>query len=397
LCRAIGEGRQAHAREQKLQLQLGQALIADQGYAAPATMHAWDRALELAEKIGDVSSQLPALWGQYAGFHIAGTGSPELAQRFAALAEMQPESGPRLVGYRMLSLERFFEGRFREALALTEKALESYDPAIHRDLFRRFGHDPRTAAANYKAWTLWHLGFPNQAASTIEANLCWVRELNHTNTMGIALCYGATLVNIWLRRPDQVERAAHEALRLADEMSMAQWRAWSLIHLGWTLSQQDAAAGLEKMEAGLREARQISVGRLEPLHLGLLADAYSRAGRHGEAEARIAKAFEVLANSQHISFAAELHRMRGVIALRATGPAGGEAETDFRQAMEIAAQQEALSPQLRAARDLARLLADAGERQQAADLLAPIYDAMTEGFDTPDLIEARTLLNELWG
>ncbi|MEZ5832584.1 MAG: adenylate/guanylate cyclase domain-containing protein [Dongiaceae bacterium] len=397
LCSAIGEARERHAREQKLQLQLGQALIADQGYAFPETLRAFDRALELAQEIGDVSSQLPALWGQWAAFHIVGTGSPELAQRFAALAEMQPESGPRLVGYRMLALERLSEGRLREALVLIEKALESYDPAVHRDLLHRFGHDPRTAAANYKSWILWHMGFPDQAASTMEANLRWARDLNHANTMGIALCYGVTLVNIWLRRPDQVERAAREALRLADEMSMAQWRAWSLIHLGWAMSQQDAASGLEEMEAGLREARQISVGRLEPLHLGLLADAYSRAGRHGEAEARIAKALEVLANSQHITFAAELHRMKGVIALRATGLSGGEAGTDFRQAMEIAAQQQALSPKLRAARDLARLLGDTGERQQAADLLTPIYDAMTEGFDTPDLIEARTLLDELRG
>lgn len=397
LCNAIGDARQGHAREQKLQLQLGQARIADQGYAAPATMRAFDRALELAEKIGDVSSQLPALWGQYAAFHIMGTGSPELARRFAALTETQPESGPRLVGYRMLALERFLEGRFREALVYIERALEGYDPAVHRDLLHRFGHDPRTAAANYKAWTLWHLGFPDQAASTMEANLHWARELNHVNTMGIALCYGATLVNIWLRRPDQVERAAREALRLADEMSMAQWHAWGLIHLGWTLSQRDATSGLEEIEAGLREARQISVGRLEPFHLGILADAYSRAGRHGDAEARIARAFEAMANSQHLALAAELHRMRGVIVLRAAGPQGGGAETDFRQAMEIAGEQEALSLQLRAARDLARLLADAGERRQAADLLAPIYGAMTEGFDTPDLVEARALLDELRG
>jgi predicted ATPase len=351
--------------------------------------------LELAEKIGDVSLQLPALWGQYAAFHVIGTGSAELAQRFATLAEMQPESGPRLVGYRMLALERFFDGRFKEAHLLTEKALESYDPALHRDLLHRFGQDARIGAANYSAWTLWHLGFPDRAASVIEANMRWVRELNHANTTGLALCYGATLVNIWLRRPEQVERAAREALRLADEMSMALWHAWARVHLGWALSQQDPTAGLEDIEAGLREARQIRARRLEPLHLGILADAYSRAGRHGDAEALIAKAFEALADGRHFAFAAELHRMRGVIALRAAASAGDEAEADFRRAMEIARQQEALSPQLRAARDLARLLAEEGERRQAADLLAPLYSAFTEGFDTSDLKEARTLLDEL--
>jgi class 3 adenylate cyclase/predicted ATPase len=401
LCQAIEDEQQTYAREQELQVQLGQALIADHGYAAPKTIRAFERALTLAERLGDVSLQLPPLWGQWAGYHIVGGADTvgadpaDLAQRFAVLAEMQPESGPRLVGWRMLALERFFEGRFKEALMLTGRALDNYDPAVHHDLFRRFGQDPRTVAANYKACTLWHLGFPDQAASTIEANLHWARGLNHANTMGIALCYGATLVNIWLRRPEQVESIAREALRLADEISMALWHAWGLIHLGWALNQQDAATGLEEIEAGLREAHQIRAGRLEPLHLGMLADAYSRAGRHGDAQARIDKAFEALSRGRHVAFAAELHRIRGVIALRAAVSAGHEAEVDFRRAMEIARSQEALSLQLRAGRDLARLLANAGERQQAADLLMPIYGAMTEGFDTADFKEAKALVGEL--
>jgi predicted ATPase len=70
-------------------------------------------------------------------------------------------------------------------------------------------------------------------------------------------------------------------------------------------------------------------------------------------------------------------------------------EADLRRALEIARQQEALSLQLRAARDLATLWAERGERQRAEDLLAPTYGAFTEGFDTLDLVEARTLLDEL--
>src|SRR5262249_25341842 len=142
LCQAIEDEQQRYAREQELQVQLGQALIADQGYAAPTTLRAFERALTLAEALGDVSLQLPPLWGQWAGYHIVGaahTAGPDpsdLAERFAALAEMQPESGPRLVGLRMLALERFFEGRFKEALILTERALDNYDPTVHRDLFR---------------------------------------------------------------------------------------------------------------------------------------------------------------------------------------------------------------------------------------------------------------------
>ena len=112
LCRVLGEDLRGKTREQNLRLQLGQALIANQGYQATATLQAFERAMALAEEIGDVSLQLPAMFGQWAGRHIAATGSAELARRFAALAETQPESGPRLVGLRMLALESFFESRF---------------------------------------------------------------------------------------------------------------------------------------------------------------------------------------------------------------------------------------------------------------------------------------------
>jgi len=275
------------------------------------------------------------------------------------------------------------------------QAYDGYDPMKHRDLALQFGHDPRAASANYQAWNLWHLGFPDQAVRKIEENLSWTREVNHANTTGLVLCYGVNLSNIWLRRPDLVEGTAREALRLAEDNSLALWHAWAQIHLGWTLSKQGTAPGLDEIEAGLREAQHLGAGRLVPFHLSLAADAYACAGRHDEARTSIGKAFAALAHGRDAAFAAELHRMRATLLLRADGRAHEAAERDLRQALEIAAQQEALSLQLRAARDLARVLADRGERQQACDALAPIYSAFTEGFDTADLKEAKALLDEL--
>ena len=395
LCRALGEGVQWKRREQSLHLQLGQALIANQSYSAPATLRAFERALVLADELGNVSLQLPAVFGQWAGHYIASTGSAKLAERYAVLAETQPEIGPRLVGLRMLGLECFHAGRFKESLALVRKALDSYDPVAHRDLAGRFGHDPRTAAANYLVWNLWHLGFPDEAARTIEDNLQWTRQVNHANTTGIALCFGVAIPHIWLRRPDRVESAAREGLRLAEGVSLALWHAWAQVHLGWALSQQGTAPGVEEIEAGLREARQVGAGRFEPFHLSLAADAYARAGRHYEAQTCVAQAFAALAHGRDLAFAAELHRMRAGLFLRVGPGAYDTAQADFRRALEIATQQEAPMLQLRAARDLARLLAECGGRRQAADLLAPFYGGFTEGFETADLKEAKTLLDEL--
>jgi predicted ATPase len=168
----------------------------------------------------------------------------------------------------------------------------------------------------------------------------------------------------------------------------------SIIHLGWALSQGDAAHGLEEIEAGLGEAHQIGAGRYEPFHLGIAADAYARAGRQDEARSSITKAFAGLALGNHAAFAADLYRTRATLLLR-IGRDECAAAADLRYALEVARQQQSPSLQLRAARDLARLLADQGERHQAADLLASVYGVFTEGFETPDLKEAKALLDEL--
>lgn len=394
LCRTMsGDGRWLR-REQSLHLKLGQALIASQGYQAEATLRAFEHALELADGMADVSSQLPALFGLWAGHHIAGTGSSDLAHRYATLAETQPETGPRLVGLRMLGLERFYEGRYAESLALTERALATYDPVAHRDLAHRFGHDPRAATANYKAWNLWHLGFPDQAAATIDENFRWMRQVDHANTTGLVLCFG-TMTNIWLRQPARVERAAREALRLAEDMTLPLWHAWGSIHLGWALSQQGAGLGLDEIEAGLREAEAIGAGRFEPFHLGLAAEAYARAGRRDEACESMARAFAALARGHHHAFAADLYRARGALRLCAASNPVAAAEADLRRALEIARDQRSPSLQLRAATSLARLWAERGDHGRADHLLAPIYGWFSEGFGTPDLGDAAALLAEL--
>jgi len=395
ICRLLGEDNQWKRREQNLQLQLGQALIANHGYTASATLQAFEYAMALADRIGDPILQLPALFGLWVGSYVSGKSSGLLVERFAILSETQQESGPRLVGTRMRALELYHQGRFKESLELVRIALEAYDPLIHRDLRLTYAHDPRVAAASIAAWNLWHLGLPDQAAQTAEESLRWARQVDHANTTGYALCYGVAVVNIWLRRQSHVEDAAIEALRLAEDLSLPIWHAWGRIQLGWALSQKEATRGLEEIEAGLSEARQLGFGRNAPLNLSFAAEAYSRVGRTDEARESITQAFIALENGQDQALAAELHRVRAMLTLHADASDSAAAEADLRCALEIARSQESLSLQLRAARDLTRLLAGRGERRQAADLLAPIYGGFTEGFSMTDLKEAKALLDEL--
>ena len=373
---------------------LGQALIASRGYQAEETLQLFREAADLAVKVGDLSEQLPATFGLWAGHHIAGTGSGDLGRQFAMLAQSQPDLGPQIVGLRVLGLELFYEGRFREALSPTQESLDRYEPQRHRDLAHRFGHDPRAASANYKAWILWHMGHLEEAARTIDENLTWTREIGHANTTGLVLCMG-TMTNIWLRRPLQVEAAAREAIKLAEQMGLALWHAWGQVHLGWALSYAEAARGIDAMAAGLDEARRIGAGRYEPFHLSLLAEAYARVGRHVEARERMVRAFEGLAMGHHAAFAADLYRIRASVSRSAGQDGSTGAMEDLRVALDIAARQQAPALALRAARDLARLLAEQGQGQEAVQLLAPAYAAFQGGPDMADVGEAKTLLDAL--
>lgn len=395
LCRQMPEDRVWLRRECQLQIRLGQALLENLGYQAPPTMAAFERARSLSEEIAEPSLLVPAMYGLWANRYILGMPAPDLAAQFAELTAAGEDSGSRCVALRALALERFHEGRYRPSMQLVEESLSIYDPIAHRNLGTRYGHDPRTGAMNYKAWNLWFLGFPDQARATAEESLGWAREIGHLNTIGIALCLGVALTSIWSRDIARLEACSTESLRLAKDKSLELWKAYGRIHFGWALSERGHPEALAEIEAGLDEARRIKAGRFEALHLGLAADAHSRAGEHGAAEAMIAAALAAQAKSQDMPFLPDLYRLKAAITLRTSASAVEVAEADLSQALSTARSQESPPLELRAARDLARLWGETGERQRARDLLAPVYRSFTEGFAHPDLLEAKLLLDEL--
>jgi tetratricopeptide (TPR) repeat protein len=391
----LGAAEQWRRREQSLQLQLGQALIAKHGYSAPATLKAFERALDLADEIKDVSLQLPALYGKWASLYIAGLQFGNLAPRFVEYAKLQPDTGPVLVGLRMLGLECFHKGHYRQSLELVRRSLAMHDPVKHRGLAQRFGHDPRGAATSYEIWNLWYLGFPVQAARMIEDNMAWTREINHANTTGIVLCYGVCLPHIWMRRYEMVEAAARETIAHAENFSLSLWQAWGNIYLGWALFKQGKAPGINEIQAGLKGASDVGAGRLAPLHLGMAAEAFANAGLYDKALEASETAVAALARGRDMALAVDAHRTKALIKLASDRQNRHEAEHDLRGALDIATNQQSLMLQLRAACDLAQLWVANGERQKAADLLAPLYASFTEGFESADLIDAKALLDQI--
>jgi predicted ATPase len=195
-------------------------------------------------------------------------------------------------------------------------------------------------------------------------------------------------------------RAAQEhaeaAISLTTEQGFPSWMAWGALLRGWALAQQgQAQVGLEQMTQGLMTYRATGTELVRPYFLALLAEAY---GTRGEPEAGLAVLTEALTLVETTGerwYEAELYRLRGELLLQQHADNHLEVEACFQHALDIARNQRAKSFELRAATSLARLWHQQGKRQEAHDLLAPVYSWFTEGFDTLDLKDAKGLLDAL--
>jgi predicted ATPase len=191
-----------------------------------------------------------------------------------------------------------------------------------------------------------------------------------------------------------VQRLAAEAIAVAEEQGYAMVVACGHIMHGAAIAATgDPDAGISELREGIRTYRETGARFQGTYHLALLADALGTRGHFEEGHASLDQAFAFLEETGERLCEPKLHRLRGkLLMLERSDDA---AEASLQKALDVARQQNARWPELRASRDLARLWAERGERKQALDLLAPVYDWFTEGFDTPDLVEAKALLDKL--
>jgi predicted ATPase len=187
-----------------------------------------------------------------------------------------------------------------------------------------------------------------------------------------------------------------ELVALADERGAPYWKAFGTAVRGWLFAEtgkaSDAVAAITSAITSLRSTGAILY---EPRHLWYLAMAYAELGQPDDARRCIDDAIDKVERSKEKWCEAEVHRVAGEIALKAPQRDAAKAEKHFERALAVARAQQAKSWELRAAMSLARLWRDQGKRDEARDLLAPVYGWFTEGFDTLDLKEAKALLEEL--
>jgi class 3 adenylate cyclase/predicted ATPase len=390
--------------EIKFQVALITPLMHVKGYAAEQTKAAAERArqlIEQAEALGEPPEDPLLLFSVLFGFWVAsyvafnGEVMCGLAAQFLALAEKQRTTVPLMVGNRLMGTSLLLTGDLAEARAHLNRAIALYDPVQHRPLATRLGQDVRVSTLSYRSFALWSLGYPAAALADADQALKDAREIGHAASLmfGLAVtswtliqCANYATANIQL----------DEVVGLADKKGASYWKAQGMLEQGWLFALAGKASdAVHKITSGLTEWRSTGSTLLMPFNLSCLARAYAELGQFDDAWHCIGEAMKTIETTQERLWQAEIHRMAGEIALLAPEPDAAKAEAYFERALALARGQQAKSWELRAAMSMARRWRDQGKRQEARELLAPIYGWFTEGFDTLDLKEAKALLGEL--
>ena len=417
-------------QELALQIALGGALVATKGYAAPEVEHAYTRARQLCQQIGETPQLFFALGGLWVFYLVRAelVTARELAEQALQYAQRADSPDLLLWSHLFCGNTLYYLGEASAARDHLEQSLARYDshkhnPTVSAPLSGAV-NDPGVSALALLSVTLWHLGHPDQAVKKSEEAVRLAQDLVAQGTsppfsLALALNFAAEL-QLFCRGEHAAYDRATELIALSSTQGFALWWAQGTIYRGWALAEQrQGEESIAQIRQGLTayQATGAELGRSH--HLARLAEAYSRVGEPDTGLSVIAEALLVVDQCQERRWEAELHRLQGELLLnderrmqnaerkpkdkeRKTSPIHGswfmvhrseEVEACFLKAMEVARRQSAKSLELRAVMSLSRLWHKQGRQAEARQALAEIYSWFTEGFETVDLREARALLD----
>ena len=392
-------------REQiKLQAALITPLLHVKGYAAPETMAAAERArllIEQAEAMGEPPEDplllFSALYGSWVATYVAFNGDLlcDLAAQFYALAEKQVTKAPIMIGHRLMGVSLLNAGEIAKSRPHLDRAIALYNPVEHRPLATTFGQDARVAALSFRSPALWMLGHPEAAIADTEFAIEDAREIGQAASLMNALAI-ASMPHIFCGNYVRATALLDELFDLADEKGAFFWKFGVMLRRGELFALAGKAVdAVQTITSGITAFRSTGASIFVPWWLSHLAIAEAELGQFDDAWRCIDEALTTVEKTKEKWCEADLHRIAGDVALKSPGPKRAQAQDYYERALELARKQQAKSWELRAAMGLARLWSDQGKRDEARELLAPVYSWFTEGFGTRDLKEAKALLDTL--
>jgi DNA-binding SARP family transcriptional activator/RecA/RadA recombinase len=382
--------------ELSLQMALG---IAWQGITGLQTLEAKDiyiRARELSQQVGRTSQLCQVLVNlsihhyMRAEYHLAS----DLAQEALDLAGQSGDQLLVALSHWFLGIISFSLGEYAQARSHLGQIISFYDPQRHHQPFVILrGSDPGPSALAWDACCLWCLGYPEQAARRSQEALALAGELDHPFTLADALTFGGCAFNAMRRDALSLKDDAEMLMRLSRE-KLPSWVCTAECYTGEALAMLgQVSEGITQIHQGMSSKEALGMRCYRVGMLRALADAQAIAGRPEEGLATLDEALTLVEQTDERHWEAELRRLKADLLL-----SRGEtdhAEASLREAIEVARRQQAKSWELRATVSLSRLLQMQGRQEEARQLLSEIYGRFTEGVDTPDLQEARALLQKL--
>ena len=381
-------------KELEFRSALGAVLLAVEGHAGLETGQNYSRARELWEQLGSPSEFLHVPYGQ-ARYH-AHRGEFDLALRLdedlLRLSRQRDDFPGLVLGHYSSGRNLMLAGRFASSRTHLEDVLGLYDPISHSSLIHLAGEAPHLNSQALLGIVLCCLGYPHQAFARSRAAIDEARTLTHPPSLASSLSNGAVV--LWLLGNSAVlQEWVDQLVAIATDQGFPYWRAHGTIYRGWVkVKNGDVDEGLSLLRSG--SVAYGATGASPGMdNIALLAEGCEIAGQIEEAVSLLDEALQIVERTGERWFAAELNRHKGQLVLRQGHPQA--AEELYRKALSIAEEQEAKLWELRAAVSLARLCRDQCRNAEGRDLLAPVYGWFTEGFDTPDLKEAKALLKAL--
>lgn len=381
-------------KELDLQLALGMAWM---GTTSPEMEKAFVRARDLGRELGMLDHVCRAVGGLSILHFVRAEHRKALQYGEEALSLAQQIGDPLLVmlGHWHNGYVLFHLGEFTNARGHLAQVIASYDPAEHHRVFIDIrGTDAGPSALAYDSLCLWCLGYPEQSSQRAQEAMRLARELDHSFTLMDVTCYALCMYASFQRDWKALLDNSNIMLSLTHERDLLSWTRMANCFQG------EAKAMLGQIEEGID---QILIGIAEKQEtdesislvgkFGALADAYIIAGKTDQAEAALLEAFDLMENNEERLYETEIYRLQA--SLQISRGDDSDAQTSLEKSIQAARSKNAKSLELRGTIDLAHLLSRHGQVIEARRRLKAVFDWFTEGFDTPDLLAAKVLLEEL--
>lgn len=391
----LPEGAARYQAELDLNINLGHILRAAFGYTVPAVVETYERARVLCDKLDGPPQLLWVLYGQWTNALMLN--DQALARRrveeMLKLGEARDDDVWRMMGCRAAGVTAFARGEFVAAREQLERALGYYDPAKQAIYATLTVEDAQVTEMVYLSWVLLNLGEFGRGRRLRDEALTLARARNHAYTLAHAL-NGFCYTELLLRAPERALRALDEVNAVTDEHGISYYRPYRLIFRGLALSELgEAQESVQLLERGIAAYRATGTLLYLTTFYRWLAAALGQAGDPAAGLRQLDEATRLADTGEAHGDEGEIHRVRGDL-LAQLGDAAG-AEASYRAALDAARRRHARLWELHAATALARLLGTADRRAEARALLAEVSGKFDESFDTPDLVEAKALLDRL--